>query len=122
MKTITIPCIFSGIFYIEALSTNRQLQCRFKPDDNFIRCLTLTHFQAPQKRKARGIFNEDDMSTEVIVRQDQTQQQPVLLLFIFVDTALNLRTKIIRLSLLRQGVIVLEMTIKVLMFSILNNK
>ncbi len=42
-----MPCIFSGIFYVEALSSNRQLQCHFKDEDNFIHRLILTHFQSP---------------------------------------------------------------------------
>ena len=42
-----MPCIFSGIFYIEILSSNHQLQCRFKDEDNLIHRLTLTHFQSP---------------------------------------------------------------------------
>lgn len=41
-----MPCIFSGIFYVETLSTDRQLQCHFKDEDDFVRHLTLTHFQA----------------------------------------------------------------------------
>ena len=40
-----MPCIFSGIFLVDSLSTNCQLQCYFKDEDNFIHYLTLTHFQ-----------------------------------------------------------------------------
>ena len=42
-----MPCVFSGIFYVESLSANRQLQCRFKDEDNHIHTLNLTHFQSP---------------------------------------------------------------------------
>lgn len=42
-----MPCVFAGIFYVEALSSNRQLQCHFKDEDNVVRHLTLTHFQSP---------------------------------------------------------------------------
>jgi len=47
IKSIAMPCIFAGIFYVETLSANRQLQCHFKDEDNVIRHLTLTHFQSP---------------------------------------------------------------------------
>jgi hypothetical protein len=67
------------------------------------------------------MFSEDDMSTEVIVLQDQTQRQQVLLLCIIVSS-LNLRAKNMTSQLLpRQSVIILQRIIKVLMFSILNN-
>ena len=42
-----MPCVFAGIFYIASLSSNRQLECHFKDEDNFIRHLSLTHFQSP---------------------------------------------------------------------------
>jgi len=42
-----MPCVFAGIFYVETLSSNHQLQCHFKDEDNVIRHLTLTHFQSP---------------------------------------------------------------------------
>ena len=42
-----MPCIFAGIFHVETLSGNRQLQCRFKDEDNVIHHLALTHFQSP---------------------------------------------------------------------------
>ena len=42
-----MPCVFSGIFYIESLSTNRQLQYHFKDEDNHIHTLNLIHFQSP---------------------------------------------------------------------------
>jgi hypothetical protein len=42
-----MPCTFAGIFYVEAFSANRQLQCHFKDEDNVIRHLNLTHFQSP---------------------------------------------------------------------------
>jgi len=42
-----MPCIFAGIFYVESLSANRQLQCHFKDDDNVVHHLNLTHFQSP---------------------------------------------------------------------------
>lgn len=41
-----MPCIFAGIFYVEALSSNRQLQCHFKDEDGVVHHLTLTHFQS----------------------------------------------------------------------------
>jgi len=46
-KPITMPCIFAGIFYVESLPTNRQLQCHFKDEDNVVRHLHITHFQSP---------------------------------------------------------------------------
>ena len=42
---LTMPCVFSGIFYIEAVS-NRQLQCQFKDEDNIVHHLALNHFQS----------------------------------------------------------------------------
>ena len=42
-----MPCTFAGIFYIETLSANRQLECHFRDEDDFIRHLTITHFQSP---------------------------------------------------------------------------
>ena len=42
-----MPCTFTGIFYIETLSANRQLHCHFKDEDNFVHHLVLTHFQSP---------------------------------------------------------------------------
>ena len=47
IKSATMPCIFAGIFYVESLPTNRQLQCHFKDDDNVVRHLNITHFQSP---------------------------------------------------------------------------
>src|SRR5438046_5760418 len=44
---------------------------------------------SPRKRKARGMFSDDNISTEIIVLQDQIQQE-VLLLFIIISS-LNLR-------------------------------
>jgi len=46
-NSIATPCVFAGIFYVESLSANRQLQCHFKDEDNVIRHLNLTHFQSP---------------------------------------------------------------------------
>ena len=40
-----MSCLFAGIFYVESLF-NRQLQCRFKDEDNVIRHLNLIHFQS----------------------------------------------------------------------------
>ena len=40
-----MPCVFAGIFYVESVS-NRQLQCRFKDEDDVVRHLNLTHFQS----------------------------------------------------------------------------
>ena len=42
-----MPCVFSGIFYVESFAANRTLQCHFKDDDEIIRHLSLTHFQTP---------------------------------------------------------------------------
>ena len=42
-----MPCIFTGIFYVETISANRQLKCHFKDEDNVVRHLYLTHFQSP---------------------------------------------------------------------------
>ena len=41
-----MPCTFAGIFHVETLSGNHQLQCRFKDEDNVIRPLTMVHFQS----------------------------------------------------------------------------
>ena len=72
---------------------------------------------SPQKRKARGMFTDNDMSTEVIVLQHHTQQQQVLLLFMTFGS-LNLRpNNMINPLLLLQSVIMLQMTIKVPRFS-----
>jgi len=40
-----MPCFFAGIFYVEDLSSNRQLHCHFKDEDNVVRHLNITHFQ-----------------------------------------------------------------------------
>ena len=42
-----MPCIFTGIFYVETISANHQLKCHFKDEDNVVRHLYLTHFQSP---------------------------------------------------------------------------
>ena len=40
-----MPCVFSGIFYVESLS-DHQLRCHLKDEDNVVRHLTMTHFQS----------------------------------------------------------------------------
>src|SRR2546421_2720305 len=45
-STLIMSCIFSGIFYVESLSSNHQLQCVFKDENNVIHHLNLTHFQS----------------------------------------------------------------------------
>ena len=42
-----MPCIFAGIFHVETLSGNHQLQCHFKDEDNIIHHLAMIHFQSP---------------------------------------------------------------------------
>ena len=71
---------------------------------------------SPPKCKAHGMFSDDNISTEIIVLQDQIQQQEVLLLFIIISS-LNLRAMNIITQLLPlQNIIILQRIIKVLIF------
>jgi hypothetical protein len=73
---------------------------------------------SPRKRRARGMFNDDDTSPEVIV-------QPQQVLFHFIITiSLNLRAieKGIIQSLLLLSIIILRRTINVHIFPTSNNK